>query len=53
VNTGLQQFFHRNGYQTTVSLLIGLCTCRDRVFRVESNQFEIATMDFEVSNLRS
>jgi hypothetical protein len=31
VNTGLQQFFHRNGYQTTVSLLIGLCTRRDGV----------------------
>jgi hypothetical protein len=31
VNAGLQQFFHRNGYQTTFSLLIGLCTRRDRV----------------------
>src|SRR6185503_8716767 len=29
VNTGLQQFFHRNGYQNVLLLVIGLCTRRD------------------------
>src|SRR5204862_2037952 len=47
VNTGLQQFFHRNGYQTTVSLLIGLCTRRDRRSALEQ-PIQIATMDFEI-----
>src|SRR5207248_3345216 len=54
MHAGLQQLFHRNSNQTTFSFMsIGLCTRRDRGFRVESNQSKSRQWISEISDLKS